>query len=144
MTKHLQVKIVTPEKVIISDRYVSATIPAITGELTILPKHIPLVTPISPGEIILKDEKGQETFLSVSSGILEVRPDSTIAILADSAERAEEIDLERSEKAKQRIEEIIKNKQNESDVDYASLQSILAKEMARIKVAKRHSNRKTF
>ena len=142
MAKYLHVKIVTPEKVIVSDKYVSATIPAITGELTILPGHTPLVTPIKSGEIILRTETGPSTHLSISSGILEVRPDLSLAILANSAERAEDIELERAEVAKKRIEQLIKEKKNETDVDYAMLRSVLSKEMARIKVARRQRSNK--
>ena len=142
MAKHLHVRIVTPEKVIISDKYISATVPSTTGELTILPGHIPLVTPIKAGGIILKTETGANTCLAVSSGILEVRPDFSMAILANSAERAEDIELERAEKAKERIEQLIKEKKDNVDMDYAILQSTLSKEMARIKIARRHSKNK--
>jgi len=145
MAKHLHVRIVTLEKVIISDRYISATVPAVTGELTILAGHVPIVTPIKSGEIILKTEKGQNTSLSISSGILEVRPNFGIVILADRAERAEHIDLERAEKAKKRVENLMEERKHEVDFDYAMLQSMLGKEISRINVAKRYRrNKKTF
>lgn len=145
MVKHLHVRIVTPEKVIVSDKYISATIPAVTGVLTILAGHIPIVTPIKSGEIILKTEEGHDTSLSISSGILEVRPNLNMVILADRAERAEHIDIERAEKAKKRVEELMEEKKHETDFDYAVLQSILGKEMSRINVAKRYRrDKKTF
>ena len=135
--KHLIVKIVTPQSVVVSEEYISATIPTATGELTILPNHLPLVGKIKAGEIVLRREDGQ-TALSVSSGILEVRPDSHLIILADDALRAENIDVERAEEAKKRVEKMILEKKNERDVDYAKLQGFLEKEMARIKVGRKY------
>ena len=142
MAKHLQVKIVTPERVIVSDKYISASIPSITGELTVLAEHIPIVTPIKSGEIILREDSGYNNSFSVSSGILEVRPDSSIVILANRAEHAKDIDVERAKAAKKRIETLMQEKKNQEDVDYARLQSILEKETARIKVAEKHRRSK--
>ncbi len=145
MAKHLHVRIVTSEKVIVSDEYISATIPTVTGILTILAGHIPIVTPIKSGEIILKTETSHDTSLSISSGILEIRPNFSIIILADRAERAEHIDLERAEVAKKRVEDLMKEKKHEVDVDYAKLQSMLGKEISRINVARRYRrSKKTF
>jgi len=134
--KHLSVKIVTPQSVVVSEEYVSATVPTITGELTILPNHLPLVGKIKAGEIILKKEKGEASYLSVSYGILEVRPDSHLVILADDAIRGEHIDVAKAEK---RVEQMLKEKKNEADIDYAKLQALLDKEMARIKVGRKYS-----
>jgi len=145
MAKHLHVKIVTSDKVIVSDKYISATVPAITGQLTILAGHIPIVTPIKSGEIILKTNEGHDFSLSISSGILEVRPNFGVVILADRAERAEHIDLERAEKAKERVIKMMEEKKHERNVDYATLQSMLGKEISRINVARRYrKNKKTF
>jgi F-type H+-transporting ATPase subunit epsilon len=135
--KHLSVKIVTPQSVVVSEEYISASIPTVTGELTILPNHLPLVGKIKAGEIVLRREDG-ESRLSVSSGILEVRPESHLVILADDALRAENIDVERAEEAKKRVEKLLLEKKNEKDVDYAKLQGFLEKEMARIKVGKKY------
>ena len=135
--KHLIVKIVTPQSVVVSEEYISATIPTATGELTILPNHLPLVGKIKAGEIVLRREDGQ-TALSVSSGVLEVRPDSHLIILADDALRAENIDVERAEEAKKRVEKMLLERKNERDVDYAKLQGFLEKEMARIKVGRKY------
>jgi len=133
--KHLSVKIVTPQSVVVSEEYISATIPTATGELTILPNHLPLVGKIKAGEIILKKEQGESSHLSVSSGILEVRPNSYLVILADDAIRGEHIDVAKAEK---RVEQMLKEKKHETDVDYAKLQALIDKEMARIKVGKRY------
>jgi len=135
--KHLSVKIVTPQSVVVSEDYISATIPTVMGELTVLPNHLPLVGKIKAGEIVLRKNEG-DTILSVSSGILEVRPNSNLIILADDALRAENIDVERAEEAKKRVEKMLKEGKNKKDVDYARLQGFLEKEMARIKVGRKY------
>lgn len=136
--KHLKVRIVTPEKVLVSEDYISASLPAETGQLTVLPQHIPLVSRLKAGEIVLNDEKNYKTLLSVSSGIMEVRPKSELVILADEALRAEDIDLEKAKEAKDRVEKIFEEKRSKEDFDYSRIQANLEKEMARIKVAKKY------
>jgi len=133
----LKVKIVTPEKVVLHDEYEELLVPTTSGEIGILPRHIPLVTQIKPGEIRLK-KQGHDTILAVSSGFLEVRPKSKVVILADTAERAEQIDIERAEQARKRAEEILKQKSVDEDIDYARLQAVLEKEIARVKVGRKY------
>jgi F-type H+-transporting ATPase subunit epsilon len=136
--KHLTVKIVSPEKVVVSEDYISATVPSVTGQLTILPEHIPLVTKLKAGEIKLTTKESYDTLLSVSSGIIEVRPNSELIILADDAQRAEQIDLQKAEEARKRVEKLLEDRKNEQDVDYAKLQVSLEKEMAKVRVAKKY------
>ncbi len=136
--KKLKVKIVTPQGVITSDDYISATVPSATGQLTVLAGHLPLVTQIKTGEIILRTAEGNNTFLFVSSGILEVRRGSCLVILADDAQRVESIDIEAAEAAKRRVEELLQEKKQRQEVDYAKLQAMLEKEMARVKIARKY------
>lgn len=138
--KTLKVKIVTPQAVVVSDEYVSITLPSAAGELTVLAGHVPLVSKINYGGIVLKNEKGESTHLFISSGILEVRPGSTVIILADDAQRAESINIREAEIAKQRVEEILKQRKDREEVDYAKLKTVLEKEMARIKVGRKYRN----
>jgi F-type H+-transporting ATPase subunit epsilon len=143
MSKNLSVKIVTPEEVVISDDYIKATFPTLNGEISILANHIPLVSLIKAGEIKLETASGRLTNLSVSSGILEVRPNSQIVILADTAERAEHINIEKAEEARQRVQKLLEEKSHAREVDYARLQAVLEKEMARIKVGRKYKKIKT-
>ena len=91
MAKQLSVKIVTPERIVLKDTYDEVVIPTTAGEIGVLARHTPLVSGLKPGEIKLKQD-GNVTSLAVSSGFVEVRPNSKLIILADTAERAEEID----------------------------------------------------
>jgi len=123
----IKFEIVTPERVVLKETIKSITVPTKDGIITVLPKHIPLVGILVPGVAEIKTESGETQLFSVSSGFIEVQRDKVI-ILADTAERAEEIDLQRAEEAKKRAE-------NEADVDFVNIQTNLEKELARIKTA---------
>ncbi|MGB0757248.1 MAG: ATP synthase F1 subunit epsilon [Patescibacteria group bacterium] len=133
----IQFRIITLEKTVYQDEVDSVTLPTKDGEITVLSRHTPLVSMIEPGQVMVRKD-GAELLLSVSSGFLEVRPNSEVIILADSAERAEEIDIERAEAARARVEEMLKEKENLDDVAFARMQAQLEKELARVKVGKKY------
>jgi F-type H+-transporting ATPase subunit epsilon len=129
----LKLEVITAERQVLSDDVNTVVAPGVDGELGILPHHAPLITMLKPGELLIRKD-GQETYLFVSGGFLEVRPDKII-ILADACERCEEIDIERAEAAKQRAEERLKT--HPPDVDMARAQAALLRSLVRIKVAER-------
>ncbi len=129
----LRLEVITAERQVLSDDVNTVVAPGVDGELGILPHHAPLITMLKPGELLIRKD-GQETYLFVSGGFLEVRPDKII-ILADACERCEEIDIERAEAAKQRAEERLKT--HPPDVDMARAQAALLRSLVRIKVAER-------
>ncbi len=127
-------EIVTPEEIVYQDRIDEITIDTQDGEITILPKHAPLVSVLRPGEMrLVKD--GQEIFMAVSGGFVEVQPDSKVIIVADAAVRAEEIDQQKAEEARKRAEEITANKTEASEIVEA--QASLAHALAQLKVIRR-------
>jgi F-type H+-transporting ATPase subunit epsilon len=85
----------------------------------------------------IKDAMGEQ-ILAVAGGFVEVRPNNEVVILADNAERAEEIDLDRAEAAHKRAEEAMKQAQESSDVDFARLQAIMERELNRLRVGKKY------
>ncbi len=133
----LNFKIVTLERVTYSDQIDQLTIPTEAGEITVMARHAPLVSIIKPGEIRIKKD-GQTILMAVSTGFLEIRKNSEVYILADSADRAEEINVETSKEARARAEEMLKEKQNRTDVDFAKLQAIINRETAKLKVADKY------
>ena len=133
----IKFKIVTPEKVIYENEIEQISIPTMTGEITILPHHIPLVSVIKAGELKIKDKDGDHN-MAISGGFLEVRKNNEIIILADHAERAGDIDITKAEEAKQRAEEQMKNIKNVQDVDYARLQAVIDRELNKLKIAKKY------
>jgi F-type H+-transporting ATPase subunit epsilon len=134
----LTVDIVTAERSVLSEEGVDeVVVPGIEGELTVLPMHAPLLTMIKPGLMRLK-KGNDETEFAVTGGFLEVRDDK-VTILADAAERAEEIDIARAEEAKQRAERLLE--QRETDVDLARVAAELQRSLIRLKVAERRRRR---
>ena len=135
----IKLDIVTAERSVFSEEVDIVIAPGIDGELGILPRHTPLMTALKPGEIIAR--KGTDEYsLVVSGGFLEVRPERVI-ILADSVERAEEIDISRAEEAKRRAEQRMTEKY-EPGFDAARVEATLQRALARMKVAERHRKRR--
>jgi len=133
----LRLEIVTAERPVYSDDVDMVVAPGIEGQLGILPNHAPLLTILQPGEIFLRKD-GEEISIAVSGGFLEVRSNRVI-VLADTAERAEEIDIARAEAAKRRAEELLRLRP--PDVDLAAAEAALRRSMARLKVAERKKRR---
>jgi F-type H+-transporting ATPase subunit epsilon len=140
--KILKLKIATPEKVIYENEVDQVSIPTMDGEITVLPNHVPLVSVLKAGEMRIKDKEGEQ-ILAVSGGFLEVRGQNEIVILADNAERATEIDIERAEQARLRAEELMKQTKSVEDVDFAKLQAMIDREMNRVRVGKKYKNIKS-
>jgi len=133
-------EITTPERTVFKDEVDQITLPTKMGEITILPNHLPLVAVLQPGEMrLVKD--GKETLLAVAGGFIEVQPKNRVIILADNAERAEEIDVTRAEAARQRAEDLMKQK-SVQDVEYTALAGKLERELARLRVARKHRTRR--
>jgi len=134
--------IVTPEKTVAEEEVYQVTLPVVFGEVTILPHHVPYIGVLSAGEIIYRRERdGEEISLATSGGFVEFH-DNTLSLLLDTAERAEEIDLTRAEEARTRAEELKKERLVMDDEEFARTSAMIEKEMARVKVARRHVSRR--
>ncbi|MFZ0560221.1 MAG: F0F1 ATP synthase subunit epsilon [Terriglobales bacterium] len=132
MSDTFQLEIVTPTRLLVKDAAEEAQIPGATGYLGILPGHAPLITELGVGEITYKSSGTTHT-LAVAWGFAEVLPDK-VTILAEAAERPQEIDVARAQKAKERAEERLKS--NAADVDYARAEDALRRAESRLDVAK--------
>ncbi len=128
-------KIATPERVVFKDEVEQITLPTKMGEITVLPNHIPLISVLVPGEIIVKKQNVVKT-MSVSGGFIEVQAEKVV-VLADTAEKAEEIDIKRAEEAKERAAKAMTEKKMDA-VEFASLAAQIEKEMARIRVGRKY------
>ncbi len=133
----IKLDVVTAEGVVFSDDVDMVVAPGTEGQLGILPHHTPLMTMLQPGELRVK-KGGEESSLAITGGFLEVRPDRVI-VLADAAERAEEIDIARAEEAKRRAEE--KLKQPIAETDHARAEAALRRALTRIQVVERRRKR---
>lgn len=135
--KKLILKIITQDRVVLEREITQATLPIEGGEVTVLADHIPLIGSLHSGEIKVKDAQGEEYFLAVSGGFVEFH-ENILTLLADTAERAEEIDIERAEVARKRAEEVMQSEVNLSEEEYARTAAMLEKEMSRLRVARKH------
>ncbi|MFA6522121.1 MAG: ATP synthase F1 subunit epsilon [Patescibacteria group bacterium] len=132
----LTLKIVTPERVIFEGAADSISAFTEMGEVTILPGHVPLVALLRAGEMRLK-EKGSESILSVSTGLLEVRPGNTVVVLADTAERSGELDLQKIEEAKALAQKRLEEARNQGEVAYADAAAQMERELSRERIARK-------
>jgi len=134
----IKLDIVTAERVVFSEDVDLVVAPGVEGQLGILPHHTPLMTMLQPGELRVR-KGGEEFFLAISGGFLEVRPDRII-VLADAAERVEEIDVARAEEAKRRAQERLS--QRAPDLDVARTEAGLRRALARLEVVGRRKRRR--
>jgi F-type H+-transporting ATPase subunit epsilon len=129
----IKLEIVTAERQVFSDDVTAIIAEGTEGQMTVLPKHAPLITMLAPGELIVRKE-GDEQYMVISGGFMEVMPEKVI-VLADACERSDEIDLERATAAKQRAEERLKGMTTE--LDQSRAEAALRRSIARVRVAEK-------
>lgn len=135
----LQVEIVTAEKVVYSEGDVDEVVaPGSEGELAILPRHAAFITTLAPGEMRLLRSGAEEEVMAITGGFLEVR-NNRVVVLADAAERADEIDVARAEAARRKAEETLR--EHEELADLAQTQAALMRALARLRVAEKRGRR---
>ena len=133
MAETLKLEIITPTAVVYSEDVNMVTLPAIEGQIGILPRHIPLLTQVVPGEIIVR-KGSQESFLAVGEGLVEVTATS-VAIVTDMAVPSDKIDEAKVEEARARAAARLQDKL--SDEEVASVNASLAHSLAQLKVKRR-------
>lgn len=136
MSLRIKFKIITPEKTVFESEIDQATLPVADGEVTILPNHRSYIAALKAGEICLKKD-GEEIVLATSGGFIEFH-DNNLVVLADTAERAEEIDLKRAEEARVRAEEAMKEAGKMDNAEYVRVAAAVERATARLKVARKH------
>ena len=125
-------EVVTPERVAYSGQVASLQAPGSEGSFGVLAGHIPLLTSLQIGRLRFVEEGGSEVQMAISGGFVEVGREQ-VAVLAETAERVEEIDVERAESARQRAEERLARAQEEQ-IDVARAQAALARAINRIRI----------
>lgn len=130
----IRCEVVSVERVVYTDDADMVLAPGIEGELGILPQHASLMTGLAPGEVVIRKAGQEDVHIAVGGGFMEVRPDR-VTILADSAEKAEEIDVDRAEAARQRAEELLAQKRPEMDL--VAAEYALRRSRIRLKVARK-------
>jgi len=134
----LKLQIITPERVLFEEEDVaSVTLTGVEGELTILPSHSALMTELRPGPLVFR-KGGDEVDVALSGGFVEVRNDRVV-VLADTAERSDEIDLARAEEARRRAQTQLASREGEMDI--ALVLAALERAQARLRVVERRRRR---
>jgi len=150
MPKQLQLKIVTPEKLILEELVDQVTVPTTEGEITILPDHIPLIAPIASGDVVAMSS-GEYIPMAVTGGFVETKkiPQADgkgelteVTILADFAQNVANITEAEIEKAKARADELRKQAENNEVVDFEHFESELERSLNKVKIADKWRTRK--
>jgi F-type H+-transporting ATPase subunit epsilon len=130
---HLDLQIVTPDRLVVREQVDELQIPGSEGYFGVLPGHTPMLAALAVGQLWYR-KGGEKTYVAIAYGFAEVLPDS-VTILAQLAERAEEIDVERAQAAVTRAEERLAGPR--SDIDYERARIALAKSLSRLQVSSR-------
>jgi F-type H+-transporting ATPase subunit epsilon len=130
----IKVDVVSAEEQIFSGQAKFVALPGEAGELGILPGHTPLITRIRPGAVRIEVENGEDEFVFVAGGILEVQP-GAVTVLADTAIRGKDLDEAKAEDARKRAEEALQN--TGSNLEYATAQAELAYATAQLAAIQR-------
>ncbi|HEY3540332.1 MAG TPA: F0F1 ATP synthase subunit epsilon [Trinickia sp.] len=130
----IKVDVVSAEEQIFSGHAKFVALPGEAGELGILPGHTPLITRIRPGAVRIEAESGEEEFVFVAGGILEVQP-GAVTVLADTAIRGKDLDEAKAEQARKRAEEALQN--SGSNLEYATAQAELSYAVAQLAAIQR-------
>jgi F-type H+-transporting ATPase subunit epsilon len=133
MANTLKLEIVTPAGKVYSEDVELVTLPGVAGQMGIYPQHVPLITQMVPGELIVRKD-GRDLFIATGEGMIEVTA-NRVAILTDLAIPADRIDEAKAEEARQRAEARLREKL--SDEEVASINASLARSLAQLRVKRR-------
>jgi len=133
MAGNIRLEVVTPEKYVVDEEVEIAVAPGSLGEFGVLIGHTPFLTTLKTGTMHYTDAKGTQRFVFVSGGFAEALPDK-VTVLAESAERRKDIDLERAKAAMERAQERLARRDAE-DIDFVRAQAALERALHRIKIA---------
>ena len=133
MANTLKLEIVTPEGTVYSEDAEMVTLPGVVGQMGIYSQHVPLVTQMVPGELIVRKD-GRDLFIASGEGLIEVTQDR-VSVLTDLAVAADRIDEAKAEEAQQRAEARLREKL--SDEEVASVNASLARSLAQLRVKRR-------
>jgi len=134
MAEKIHLEVVTPERLVLSEEVDIVAAPGVLGEFGVLAGHIPFLSTLRPGEVRYTKE-GKTRYLAVSQGFAEVQPDK-VTILAETAELAREIDVDRAKRARERAEERLRLVKADA-LEYAQAEAALKRAVARLKVAEK-------
>lgn len=140
MEKVIKLKILTPQKTVFSGDASEVVVTTEAGEITVLPNHSPIISVLKTGEVRIK-KIGESSFtpMTISSGVLEVKPDCEVVILASRSESVTDLDLYRAEEAYARAKKAMEEERDDlTEEAFSKYQSLIEKEFNRVKVFKKY------
>lgn len=139
MAGNIFLEVVTPEKIVVSEKVQIVAAPGLLGEFGVLIGHTPFLTTLKTGIIRFTDAGGKERYAFMSGGFAEALPDK-VTVLAESAERRRDIDLERAKSAMERAEKRLAGDRSRKDIDFVRAKAALERAMVRIRLAQMRPN----
>ena len=133
MAENIRLEVVTPENQVVNDMAQIVMAPGSMGEFGVLSGHTPFMTSLNTGALHYRDENGKDQYVFVSGGFAEALPDK-VTILAESAEKMDDIDLDRARSAQKRAEERLEERSKE-DIDFIRAKAALERSLVRIRLA---------
>ena len=134
--KIIKFKIVTPEQIVLEEEITQVSVPTKEGEITVLPDHIPLVASLKPGVIEITTADNKNNIIAISGGFIEVLKNKVV-ILADTAERAEDINIDRVQAAKKQAKITKQDTRHFDQERFANISAKISKELARSSAVQR-------
>lgn len=140
-------ELTTPERVAFESRPVSVSLPTADGEITVLEHHIPLLAVLLPGMVTVKNADGSEEYLAIGGGFVQVRPSqegdirTRVIVLADSADRSDELTVEAVEAARERARKVLQEANRSDAATFGAATAALEREIARLRVVRRKHHR---
>ena len=130
----MKLEIVTAERLVYEDQVNAVVAPGIEGQLGILPRHVALLTTLQPGELTIRKDGEEDVYMAISGGFLEVM-NNRVVVLADTAERVDEIDERRAEEAMRRAQEQLDTRTEDASLEGAL--TAIMRSQTRLKVVRR-------
>ncbi len=137
----IKLEIVTVERLTFSDDVDMVIAPGSEGVMGILPHHAPLLTTLAYGELVVRKQGQDDLSFAIGGGFMEVQPDK-VTVLADAAERADEINLDRAQEARKRAEGLLQSGKKLSLDEQTRAEAAIRRAMTRIKIARKRSKRR--
>lgn len=136
----MQLKVITPERVLFEKEILKVSLPGQNGEMEVLPGHVPLVSLLKAGEVLVTTAEGEEEPFAIAGGFVEVIA-NRVLIMPNTAEHVRDIDEKRAEEARDRAEAILKDKKSTDSQEYAYYLGQLEKEVTRVNLAQKYRTR---
>lgn len=134
MARSLPLRIATPEQLLLEEQVIGLRAPAVEGQLGVLAGHAPMIAELTIGELVVRPQSGQVRHFATTGGLLRVERDG-VTVLADAAEEAEEIDVERARAALERAQQRLRRRQARPAMDALRAELALARALNRLRIA---------